>query len=59
MAETVPGIHTPPLQLTNIDQGMYVTKTDFTLECIILLALFCFYVVYKYGIFYVFDKSPK
>ena len=47
MAEVVSGIHRPPLQLTNIDQGMYVTKTHFTLQCIILLALFCFYVVYK------------
>ena len=36
MAEAVLGIHTPPLQLTNIDQGMYVTKTHFTLQCIIL-----------------------
>ena len=59
MAEAVPGIHTPPLQLTNIDQGMYVIKTHFTLQYIILLALFCFYVVYKYGISYMFDKSPK
>ena len=59
MAEEVAGIHTPPLQLTKINQGMYVTKTHFTLQCIILLALFCFYVVYKYGVFCVFDKSPR
>ena len=45
MAEMVAGIHTTLLQLTKIDQGMYVIKTHFTLQCIILLALFCFYVV--------------
>ena len=55
MAEVVAGIHTTLLQLTKIDQGMYVIKTHFTLQCIIFLALFCFYVVYKYGAFYMFD----
>ena len=55
MVEVVAGIHTTPLQLTKIDQGMYVIKTHFTLQCIIFLALFCFYVVYKYDAFFVFD----
>ena len=59
MAIVVAGIHTPPLQLTKIDQGMYVTKNHFTLQCIILLALFCFYVVYKYGVFYMFDIADS
>ena len=59
MVEVVAGIQTPPLQLTITDQGMYVTKTHFTLQFIIFLTMFCLYIIYNYGVFHLYDKSPK
>lgn len=49
-------IQTPLLQLIMTDQGML--QNLISLQCIILL-LFCLYLVYKYGAFHLFAKSPR